>query len=212
MDSIHALGRIKTPESCKALMVRFTFRTDPTITDQEEKDEAFQHIVEAGDLALEPAKEFLKTSATLAWPMRILDALCGQATTTDHLFELLAGMQTDYERDPDKKIQTLQALEDRTEFFKTSETKVADVARFLDDTNETARFYALRTLIVAEAASGFETELLKVARSDESLRIRTKIFELAHSLKWSVPLDFPKGQIPKEFALDPKGLVLRAKK
>ena len=51
-DSIVSLSEMGTAEAVSALMVRFTYRIDPSITDQEEKDAVFQGIVAAGEAAV----------------------------------------------------------------------------------------------------------------------------------------------------------------
>ena len=48
MESLQALADVRTAESAAALLKRFSFSIDPSITDQEEKDVAFEGIVAAG--------------------------------------------------------------------------------------------------------------------------------------------------------------------
>ena len=54
-DSIQALAQMGTPEAIEALLVRFSFQTDPSITDQEEKDAAFEAAIEACLLYTSPS-------------------------------------------------------------------------------------------------------------------------------------------------------------
>ena len=53
-EAIQALARMQTPEAVEALLPRFTFYVDPSITDQEEKDAAFEGIVATGEAAVAP--------------------------------------------------------------------------------------------------------------------------------------------------------------
>src|SRR5215475_2895043 len=57
-EALHALAEMRTAEAALALMKRFTFNIDPSITDQEEKEIAFQGVVGAGTEAVEPVRQF----------------------------------------------------------------------------------------------------------------------------------------------------------
>ena len=71
-ESIQALAKDGSDEALRALLVRFTIRVDPSITDGEEKNAAFHGIVLHGEAALGPTRDFLESSDTLAWPLKIL--------------------------------------------------------------------------------------------------------------------------------------------
>ena len=47
-EAISALAAMGTADAAAALLRRFTFHIDPSITDQDEKDAAFNGIVRAG--------------------------------------------------------------------------------------------------------------------------------------------------------------------
>src|SRR5580704_14724181 len=67
-EAITALSELGTPEAVEALLKRFTFHMDPSITDQEEKDAAFRGILRAGRGAIEPVRAFAARAESLAWP------------------------------------------------------------------------------------------------------------------------------------------------
>ena len=70
-EAIQALADMATPEAVEALLKRFTFHMDPSITDQEEKESAFRGILRAGKDAIEPVRAFAakaRTGATAARP------------------------------------------------------------------------------------------------------------------------------------------------
>ena len=72
-EALQALARIDSEEAVEALLHRFTFYVDPTITDQEEKDAVFDSIVAKGATSVEPLKRFIKKSESLSWPLKMLD-------------------------------------------------------------------------------------------------------------------------------------------
>src|SRR6185312_15521891 len=71
-EALAALAAMGTPEAATALLKRFTFHMDPSITDQEEKEMAFNGILKAGNDAIEPVRTFVARAESLAWPMRVL--------------------------------------------------------------------------------------------------------------------------------------------
>ncbi|QQR88818.1 MAG: hypothetical protein IPJ88_11330 [Myxococcales bacterium] len=51
-ESIKVLSAMNTPEAISAMLGRFTFVSDPSITDQEEKDAVFESVVSAKEMAV----------------------------------------------------------------------------------------------------------------------------------------------------------------
>ena len=58
IEAIEALARVANGEAAAALLKRFTFHIDPSITDQEEKDAAVRGILAARESAIEPIRTF----------------------------------------------------------------------------------------------------------------------------------------------------------
>ncbi len=202
-DSIHALGDMKSAAAVEALLVRFTFKVDPSITDQEEKDAAFQAILKAGDAAVPPVVAFMQSAETIAWSIKLLNRLVPEATAVEHLLELLERMDTEYERDPQKKIQILAELAER----KDPRIRPA-VERFLEDINETARFHALSAVFAQEDAEASRPVLTRILVEDESNRIRARILDGFLALGWAVPEAKGLGnKLPTGYAVDAQGNV-----
>jgi hypothetical protein len=57
-----------TADAVEALLRRFLFSTDPSITDQEEKELAFEGILKAGREAIEPVRAFVAKAESVSWP------------------------------------------------------------------------------------------------------------------------------------------------
>ncbi len=202
-DSIQALGAMKTREAVTALLSRFSFYSDPSITDQEEKDEAFRLIVESGDVAIEPVLSFLQRSESLGWALKLLERMLPAERVVAELLAVLAKMDTEYERDPTRKLQNLQALEDRRD------PRIADgVARFVEDVNEGARFHAVGALLAQEDPSATKPLLVSQLEREDSMRIRARIVEAFAAHGWEV--GSARGKIekalPAGFSLDKAGV------
>jgi hypothetical protein len=202
-DSIHALGALKTAEAVQALLPRFGFYVDPSITDQEEKDEVFRLIVEAGEPAIEPVLAYLRRSDSLGWPIKILDRLTTSERAVGELLALLEPMDTDYQRDPSRKIQVLQALEDRRD------TRIAAaVARFATDASESVRFHAAGTILAQEDPSPAREALATALAKEDSVRVRARLLEAFAERGWDVGQEREKiaRALPAGFALDKQGV------
>ena len=110
-DAIQALSQLRvqaTKDAARdrivaivaALLPRFTYYTDPTITDQEEKDLAFRVILDGGADGVPAIRTFMQRSEALIWPLKMLDRLLGPEEVIGELLALLEPMDTEYQRDP----------------------------------------------------------------------------------------------------------------
>lgn len=203
-ESIQALSDMRTREAVEALLRRFTFRIDPSITDHEEKEAAFQGIVAAGDEAVEPVRQFLRSGDSISWPLKMLEQLLPPEEVVGELLALLERMDTEYERDPEKKIQVIAYLEDRED-----DRIVKAVMPFLDDVNETVRFHSVGAVLAQDNAEQARDRLLDVFVAEESVRVRARILDGFLAREWSIPderLEAVRPKLPTGWALDPRGM------
>jgi hypothetical protein len=140
LEAIQTLAAMKSADSAAALLRRFTFSIDPSITDQEEKDLAFQGIVETGKDAVPAVLDFCVKAEALTWPLKILRELLEDDAFREELVRLLERFDTEYARNTEPKQQVIVALGD----IKGEDVRLA-VERFLEDVNETVRFHAVQT-------------------------------------------------------------------
>ena len=202
-EAIQALAAAGTAEAVEALLVRFTFYVDPTITDQEEKDAAFEGVLRSGDAALGPVTAFLRKAESISWPLKILDRLASAEEVTSKLLDMLSGMDTEYERDPQRKIQVLSALEERTD-----PRIVEAVTRFLEDSNETVRFTAVGALLAQAEAESAREAIVECLCNEESVRVRNRILQGFIERGWDFAdrVDEVRPKLPPGYALDKKGV------
>ena len=202
-EAIQALSKIDSEEAVQALLIRFTFYTDPTITDQEEKEAVFNAIVAKGEVSVAPLKRFLAKAESLSWPLKMLDRLLSADEVLAMLLEMLAKMDTEYERDPQRKLQILAELETRQ-----GAGVVAVVKPFLADVHETARFHAVGAVLAQESAEDAREALLAVLAREDSMRIKGRILEGFGQRGWTVDAA-QAGKLPDSFALDSAGVPKR---
>jgi HEAT repeat protein len=206
-ESIQALAQMKSKEAVEALLARFTYYIEPSITDQEEKDAAFAGIVESGAIGLEPIVAFLKKGSSVSWPLKMMDRIVPAEIVLAHLLELLSGMDVEYERDPERKIQLLTTLAER------KDPRVPDaVVRFLGDSNESVRFAAVGALIGQEAAASHQTALVACLCEEDSVRVRNRILDTlsAGGISVAPNQERVRGRLTTGYSLD-SGFVPRKK-
>jgi hypothetical protein len=190
-------------QAVSALLRRFTFTMDPSITDQEEKQTAFEAILSAGELALAPVRRFVQKAESLAWAMKIVKALVDEETYVDELLSWLSKWDTEYAKFIDPKIQLLVELEE------LQRPKIMDaVSPFLLDVNEVARFHAVGAALhqQTDAAIG---PLVSMFIDEESVRIRTRVADAFAARSWAVPEDQrseARKSLPSGYTIDGEGL------
>lgn len=206
-QALTELAALGTKEAAAALLKRFTFVVDPSITDQEEKEVAFQGVLKAGRAAIEPIRTFSEKAESLAWPTRILKEIMTEEEFTTELTEWLARWDTEYAKFIDPKLQLLLTLED----YKSEKVRDA-VIPFLEDVNEPARYHAVSTLLAQEPHDAVREALATAFAEEESVRIKTKIADAFIAREWPVPenaRDAARRKLPDNYALNDLGQLLK---
>ncbi|HRI69923.1 MAG TPA: HEAT repeat domain-containing protein [Polyangium sp.] len=181
LEAIQTLVEMGTPEASAALLKRFTFVIDPSITDQEEKDIAFRGIISTGKTVVPAVVEFCAKAEVLTWPLKILAELLDDEEYRNELIALLDRFDTEYARNVEPKIHVIQALEDVVH-----EDVRSAVERFFEDVNETVRFHAVQTTFAQGMAESVEG-LLDLLAQEESVRVKNKIAEGLLVRGWLIP-------------------------
>src|SRR4051812_44788234 len=78
--AIEELGGMRSSAAIEALLMRYTVRIDPGITDDEEKQRVLAIVREAGAaVAVEPVKAFILSRDEISWPLKALSDLLPEA-------------------------------------------------------------------------------------------------------------------------------------
>ena len=205
-EAIHELVKLKSADGVEALLKRFTFATDPSITDQEEKDAVFEGIVSAGREAIEPVRAFAAKAESVAQPMRILKEILDEEEFVDELLVWLKRWDTEYAKFIDPKLQILQSLEE----YPNPKIRTA-VEPFLLDVSEPARFLAVAATLAQKDAEAVPS-LLSALLEEESVRVRGKIADGFVALGWEIPDDQREAVrkvLPPQYAVDGAGLMTK---
>ena len=205
-EAISELCKLKSADAVEALLKRFTFATDPSITDQEEKDAVFEGIVAAGREAVEPVRAFAAKAESIAQPLRIMKEILGEEELVDELLLWLERWDTEYAKFIDPKLQILQALEE----YPNPKVRTA-VEPFLQDVNEPARFHAVAATLAQKDAEAIGP-LLAALLEEESVRVRGKVADGFVALSWEVPeeqRDAVRKVLPPQYSVDGAGLMTK---
>jgi len=203
-ESIQVLANEGSDEAVRALLTRFSIRVDPSITDDEEKTAAFHGIVQHGEAALGPVRDFLWSSDSLAWPLKILTELQSEEDVVTTLLELLSTMDTEYERDPQKKIDVMAGFEE------CKDPRIVEaVSRFLEDMNETVRYYTVGAILAQDDAETALAALTQAFLGEESVRVRMRMLDGYIERDWSMgdAKDAASKRLPTGYSLGKKGEV-----
>jgi HEAT repeat protein len=179
-EAIEELCRLGTAESAAALLKRFDWMLDPSITDQEEKANCVRGLVAAGESALGPIRAYCKKAESLNWPIRALKEIVSGERFVEELLSLLDQFDTEYVRNVEPKLQLLKELSDH----KSEEVRVA-VEPFLGDMSEPVRFEAVTT-VFAVGDSESVPALVEQLAAEESLRVKNRIAQGLAEKGWQV--------------------------
>jgi hypothetical protein len=203
----HELTRI---EAAGALLRRFNFVMDPTITDQEEKAMAFEGIRAVGADIIEPLRAYAAKAESLSWPIKILKAALDEEgdeeAVVGEVLEWLLKWDTEYAKFVDPKIQLLTELEEH------KDPRILEAVKdFLLDVNEPSRFHAVGVVLAQEDAAAIDP-LVDMFVDEESLRIRNRVCEGFIARGWVVPearRQEMRKSLPSEFSIDGEGKIRR---
>jgi len=205
-EAIQELCKLRSADGVEALLKRFTFAIDPSITDQEEKDAVFEGIVAAGREAIESVRTFAAKAESIAQPLRIMKEILGAEELVDELLVWLQRWDTEYAKFIDPKLQILQALEENE-----NENIRAAVEPFLQDVNEPARFHAVAATLAQKDDDAIEP-LIAALLEEESVRVRAKIADGFVAQAWEVPeesRDAVRKVLPPQYTVDGAGLLTK---
>jgi HEAT repeat protein len=212
-EALRGLSLHGTPEAAEALLKRFTFQVDPSITDQEEKGLAFDAIVRIGSggarirvdgtsrkdehgnlMPLEPEEVAALREAVV----ERVRGFCTHAENLSWPLRVLRALLDDAEYEA----ELLALLEGSdTEYVRNVEPKlnvicaleevVSPAARkavepFLEDVTETVRFHAVETTFKQLDPLSLPA-LVQMLKSEESTRVKNKVAEGLARLGWPIP-------------------------
>ncbi len=214
---IDQLGEMGTGAALKTLCLRFTIRSEVGIQDDEEKERARAILVDAGDEALGPVKEFIaEQESGVAWGLRVLAALAPPEELLATVLSLLKRLSGEYTRDPDKKLVLLSWLQEHPELLraKPASGPLPEEAAIplLEDSVDDVRIGATRVLAAAGMGEATRDALIALLLRDrDNARVRGEVLQALATLGADVKGHRPdvEALLAEPFFLDREGRVKR---
>jgi hypothetical protein len=212
-DAASQLFQIGTPAALHALMDRFKIKTQNTTYDIEEKNYIYDMMAGAGPGIAEVVKGNVRNEpAVINWQMRVLEDVLPSQEMAVFITELLAGMDIEYERDPQKKEQLLLRAQGYPDF----EDLQREVARFTVDDNEDIRFQSVSAVIKSDD-DWARHALRENLRVEDSGRLFEMVCQRFIEKAWTVLEDLNDEErrqeisdaLPSKFVLTKDALVRR---
>ena len=204
--AIEELGELRTEPAIEALLMRYTIRVDPGITDDEEKARVLALIVQAGATALPAVKRFILGRDEISWPLRAHSDLLPEAEVVKFLVEVAHKVGSEYSRVPEKKVLLLHALLNH----RGAELTPA-VLPFLEDMEDQVQIAAAEVIVRQEDPAGREPLLQHFLKAHETsnARVREALAGLLADSPWDVKGYTPKVEaaLPPAYKLDSRGKV-----
>jgi len=182
-DAIERLGKIGTAASAGALLKRFNWSMDPSITDQDEKEAAARGLSATGKAALEPIRAYCKKAESLTWPLKILKEIIEPEHYVDELLAALDQFDTEYVRNPEPKIQLIGVLAEHP----SEDVRVA-LLPFIQDVSEPVRHAAVVAVLALNDEASAEA-LVAGLEQEESLRVKNRTAAGLAEKGWAIPLE-----------------------
>ena len=205
---IEELAELNTEGALETLLLRFTFRVDPGITDDEEKARVLAILTAAGPAALPPVKRFILTRDEISWPLRALGELLPEAEQVAFLIEVTKKAANEYSRVSEKKVLLLHALA-----LHKAPGIVEVVLPLLEDMEDVVQIAAAEVIAKQDGDAGREPLLQHFLKAHEgsNARVREALAELFADSAWDVKGYTPKVEaaLPPAYKVDSHGKVLR---
>ncbi|MFL5364930.1 MAG: HEAT repeat domain-containing protein [Myxococcales bacterium] len=207
--AIEELGKMRSPRAVEALLMRYTIRIDPGITDDEEKQRVLALIREAGPaIAAGPVKAFILSRDEISWPLKALSDLLPQEEVLRFLIEVLRKTGSEYSRVPEKKVLLLRAAAAHA-----SPDLVPVLLPFLDDMEDEVQIAAAHALAAQTDERAREPLLHRFLAAHEAsnARVREALAGLLADTGFDVKGYTPKVEaaLPAAYKLDSKGRIVR---
>lgn len=207
LKALDDLRAFESPAAYTAMLQRFTVTVEPSITDQTEKDFVVEALVEAGDKAVGPVKDFILKSEYPTWALKVLEKLVSDEDVVGTILDALDREGPEYTRDPEKKLTLVRHLQS------FADARIAPrLVPFLADVSEDVSVAAIG-VAAAQPSDALQEPLVEaLLRANEisSERLRLAAAEALRTTALSVKGHTPAvtAALPQGFTLDKQGHVL----
>lgn len=183
--AVHFFRELGGHTGIAGLLERFMINADPSIKDEEEKEELFRILVDFGEEVIPPVEEYINRRdaavVPITWPLKVLDAVAEPEQAVEVITRALDRMGTDYTREPERKVLLISQLAE----YRDSRV-VSALVPFLRDHRDEVQLEALDALTRNADEAAREPMLELLVDPEVPLRLRASIAESIQRLGWTV--------------------------
>ncbi|RME20538.1 MAG: HEAT repeat domain-containing protein [Deltaproteobacteria bacterium] len=198
--AIEFFSKLGGQDGYEGLLERFMVNVEPSIRDEEEKQQVYEILVGCGADVIPAIEKYInrRDSATvpITWPLKVLDAVATTDQAVKVIVAALRKMGTEYVREPERKVLLVAQLAEYDH-----PDVVPNLIPFLQDHRDEVRLEALSALVNKADEQAREPMLQLLVDEDTPVRLRAAVAEALMKLGWTV-----KGYRKKVEAVLPEGL------
>lgn len=195
--SAHWLAEEGSPQAIMGLLSRFDLNLSQRVKDSAEKQFVYDLLVQMGEPALRPTRSWLKQCKQVAWPLRLLETLEGEAACLEAVYGMLDKEAARQDFKPEKKKQLLVWLSERVHAG-----AIEHAAPHLKDFDEDVRYLAAEVLAAQQDDTARAPLLAALENPEEdSNRVRHRLSEVFMQRRWAVDANALEGRLPSEYTV-----------
>ena len=175
------LADMGTDEALYGLLKRFTFRTEASIVDEDEKRLVFELVVGAGEAAIAPIERFVSEHDAVYWPLKALGELAGLEAAVALLLRALDKASSVDLRRNEQRAQLVANLRD----FPHPDIQ-SRLATLCHDDDEQVRTMALDGIMTYGKDVALPLIMERVLHPDETAAVRAVLFEQLVDSGWDL--------------------------
>lgn len=187
-------------EGCQGLLERFMVNVEPSIKDEEEKQDVFDILVGFGNQVIPAVETYLNrkdsASVPITWPLKVLSAVAEPEEAVEVIKRALDNLGTSYTREPERKVLLVSQLAEYDH-----PDVVPALIPFLRDHRDEVQLEALTALTRRHDDTAREAVLQLLVDDDTPARLRAAVADSMSALGWTV-----KGYRKKVEAVLPEGM------
>jgi hypothetical protein len=167
------------------LLERYMVNCEPSIRDEEEKQQVFNILVGFGEDAVPAIEGYINrrdaASVPITWPLKVLAAVTEPPEAVEVIVRALEQMGTEYVREPERKVLLVSQLSEYDD-----QRVVETLIPFLRDHRDEVQLEALAALERRGDETAREPMLELLLDEDTPLRLRACIADTLKKLGWTV--------------------------
>lgn len=218
MREMEKLLKDGSPEAMRGVLKRFASNASGPIADEDEKKFLENALVDKGDVAREPLREYIRGEKQLTYALRALRRIAGEGEAVAFFIDVLNDYGPDDHRGIEAKLQLVWQLSENLDDPRV----MAALIPYLHDHSDDVRWVVLellekaadRKLLTDTALAQVAEALAAVVTDDASPRILQRTAELLSAREWQLPeaAEALNTLLDDEFFLDKKKFVRRRAK